>query len=52
MGRRASNICFWLRLPWGLWNGSKGQTAFNFNYKVNFKAFHTKLSVCFQKLKI
>ena len=26
--------------------GSKGQISFNFNYKVNFKDFYTKLCVC------
>ena len=26
------------------WEGSKGQISFNFNYKVNFKDFNTKLS--------
>ena len=31
--------------PWGPGEGSKGQISFNFNYKVNFKDFYTKL-VC------
>ena len=30
--------------------GSKGQISFNFNYKVNFKDFHTKLCV-FSQMK-
>ena len=29
--------------------GSKGQISFNFNYKVNFKDFYTKLCVCSNK---
>ena len=32
--------------------GSKGQISFNFNYKVNFKDFYTKLCVCSHKWKI
>ena len=32
--------------PWGSGKGSKGQISFNFNYKVNFKDFYTKLCVC------
>ena len=28
---------------------SKGQISFNFNYKVNFKDFYTKLCVCSHK---
>ena len=35
--------------PWGPGEGSKGQIAFNFNYKVNFKDFYTKLCVCTHK---
>ena len=31
---------------------SKGQISFNFNYKVNFKGFYTKLCVCSHKCKI
>ena len=27
----------------------KGQIAFNFNYKVNFKDFYSKLCVCSHK---
>ena len=33
----------------GPWDGSKGQISFNFNYKVNFKYFYTKLCVCTHK---
>ena len=32
--------------------GSKGQISFNFNFKVIFKDFYTKLCVCSHKLKI
>ena len=38
--------------PWGPGEGSKGQISFNFNYKVNFKDFYSKLCVCSHKLKI
>ena len=38
--------------PWGPVEGSKGQISFNFNYKVNFKDFYTKLCVCSHKWKI
>ena len=38
--------------PWGPQEWSKGQISFNFNYKVNFKDFFTKLCVCSHKLKI
>ena len=31
--------------PWGPREGSKGQISFNFNYKVNFEDFYTKLCV-------
>ena len=41
-------IFFWLR-PLGPWEGSKGQISFNFNYKVNFKDFYSKLCVCSHK---
>ena len=30
--------------------GLKGQISFNFNYKVNFKDFYSKLCVCSRKL--
>ena len=30
-------------------DGLKGQISFNFNYKVNFKDFYTKLCVCSHK---
>ena len=45
---------FWPRPlgPWGPGEGSKGQISFNFNYKVNFKDFYTKLCVCSHKWKI
>ena len=48
MGCATSN--FFLALPPG--EGSKGQISFNFNYKVNFKDFYTKLCVCTHKRKI
>ena len=38
--------------PWGPGEGSKGQISFNFNYKVNFKDFDSKLCVCSHKGKI
>ena len=38
--------------PWGPWEGSKGQISLNFNYKVNFKDFYTKLCVCTHTWKI
>ena len=38
--------------PWGPGEGSKGQISFNFNYKVKFKDFYTKLCVCSHKWKI
>ena len=41
---------FFLAPPPG--EGSKGQISFNFNYKVNFKDFYTKLCVCYHKWKI
>ena len=44
-------ICFG-PAPWGFGEGSKGQILFNFNYKVNFKDFYTKLCVCSHKWKI
>ena len=34
--------------PCGPGEGSKGQISFNFNYKVNFKDFYTKLCVLSQ----
>ena len=39
-------------VPWGPGEGSKGQISFNFNYKVNFKDFYSKLCVCSHKGKI
>ena len=38
--------------PWGPREGSNGQISFNFNYKVNFKDFYTKLCACSHKWKI
>ena len=38
--------------PWGPGELSKGQISFNFNYKVNFKDFYTKLCVCSHKWNI
>ena len=38
--------------PWGPGEGSKGQISFNFNFKVNFKDFYTKLCACSHKWKI
>ena len=38
--------------PWGPGDGSKGQISFNFNYKLNFKDFYSKLCVCSHKWKI
>ena len=49
--RRATAIYFG-PAPWGPGEGSKGQISFNFNYKVNFKDFYTKLCVCSHKTKI
>ena len=45
-------ILFFGPAPWGPGEGSKGQISFNFNYKVNFKDFYTKLCVCSHKCKI
>ena len=44
------NVNFFLAPPPG--EGSKGQISFNFNYKVNFKDFYSKLCVCSHKWKI
>ena len=38
--------------PWCPGEGPKGQVSFNFNYKVNFKDFYTKLFVSSHKCKI
>ena len=35
--------------PWGPGEGLKGQISFNFNYKVNFKDFYSRLCVCSHK---
>ena len=49
----ACNINFFLYpAPWGPGEGSKGQISWNFNYKVNFKDFYSKLCVCSHKWKI
>ena len=45
----ARNGIFFCPTPWGPGEGSKGQISFNFNYKVNFKDFYTKLCVCSHK---
>ena len=53
MGRATSN--FFMprpRGPWGPGEGSNGQISFNFNCKVNFKFFYTKLCLCSHKCKI
>ena len=42
---------FFGNASWGPGEGSKGQ-IFNFNYKVNFKDFYSKLCVCSHKWKI
>ena len=41
----ARNDNFFGPAPWGPGEGSKGQISFNFNYKVIFKDFYTKLCV-------
>ena len=46
------NIIFFWPRPLGRREGPKGQISFNFNYKVNFKDFYSKLCVCSHKLKI
>ena len=43
---------FFYPAPWGPGEESKGQISFNFNYKVNFKDFYTKLCVCSHKINI
>ena len=50
MGR--ATAIFFCPAPWVPGEGSKGQISFNFNYKVNFKNFYTKLCVCSHKSKI
>ena len=42
---------FFCPAPWGPGEGSKGQISFNFNYKVNFKDFYTKLVCVFSQMK-
>ena len=50
---RACNVKLFLGpAPWGPREGSKGQISFNFNNKVIFKDFYTKLCVCSHKCKI
>ena len=52
MGCVMAIFFFWpspLRSWGGVWIG---QISFNFNYKVNFKDFYTKLCVCSHKWKI
>ena len=49
MGR--ATAIFFCPVPWGPREGSKGEISSNFNYKVNFKDFYTKLLVCSHKLK-
>ena len=51
MERASTNFVFGLA-PWGPGEGTKGQISFNFNYKVKFKDFYTKLCVCSHKWKI
>ena len=48
----ARNVKFFWPAPMGPGEGSKGQISFNFNYKVNFKDFYSKLCVCSHKWKI
>ena len=43
------SVHFFCPAPWGPGEGSKDQISFNFNYKVNFKDFYTKLCVCTHK---
>ena len=37
---------------WGPGEGSKGQISFNFNFKVDFEDFNSKLCVCSHQSKI
>ena len=46
----AQHNFFLLTRPPG--EGSKGQISFNFNYKVNFRDFYSKLCVCSHKWKV
>ena len=47
----ASNVeLFWPR-PLGPWRGLKGQTSFNFNYKVNFKDLFYQTFCVFSQMK-
>ena len=45
----ARETAFFGPTPWGHGEGTKGQISFNFNNKVNFKDFYTKLFVCTNK---
>ena len=48
----ACNGIFFLPHPLGLSEASKSQISFNFNHKVNFKDFYTRLYVCvFSQMK-
>ena len=49
---RHATANFFCPAPWGPGEGLKGQISFNFNYKVNFKDFYTKLCVCPHKWMI
>ena len=40
-----------VKRTWGPGEWSIGQISFNFNYKVNFKDFYTKLCVLFSQMK-
>ena len=51
MGRAAAKN-FWAPPPRAMWRGQKVKYKFNFNYKVNFKDFYTKLYMCTHKCKI
>ena len=49
MGRATSN--FFCSAPWDPGEGSNGQVSFNYNYKVNFKDFQTKLLCVYSQMK-
>ena len=48
----ACNVKLFWPCPLGPWGGVKRSNIINFNYKVNFKDFYTKLCVCSHKWKI
>ena len=50
IGRATSNLFY--PTAWGPGEESKDQISFNFNYKVIFKDFYTKLCVCTHKWKM